>query len=63
MVTKQRKLRKSKGKDTHVRSLENDMFKKQSVQTFEIKTGEVFLNQIEPVFTQNAVTINLSRAT
>jgi hypothetical protein len=60
-MDRQRKLSKLLGKDTHVRSQENDMFKSQSFQTFEIKTGEVFLNQPEPFFIQNAVTIDLSK--
>jgi len=60
-MNRQRKLSKVNGKDTHVRSQERDLFQRQSVKTFEIKTGEVFLNQIEPVFKQNAVSINLSK--
>lgn len=61
MKNKQRKLNKNNGNDTHVRSLERDVFKQPSFKTFEIKTGEVFLNQVEPVFKQNAVTVNLSK--
>ena len=60
-MNRQRKLSKVNGKDTHVRSQERDLFQRQSVKTFEIKTGEVFLNQIEPAFKQNAVSINLSK--
>lgn len=60
-MNRQRKLSKVNGKDTHVRSQERDLFQRQSVKTFEIKTGEVFLNQIEPAFKQNAVTVNLSK--
>lgn len=60
-MDRQRKLSKINGKDTHVRSQERDLFQRQSVRTFEIKTGEIFLNQIEPAFKQNAATVNLSK--
>lgn len=58
---KQRVLSKNLGKDTHTRSVEKNAFQSQSTQTFEILTGEVLLNQPEPVFSQNAVTVALSK--
>jgi hypothetical protein len=60
-IGKQRRFAKNNGRDTHVRSVERDLFKVQSTKTFEIKTGEVFLNQVEPAFKQNAVSIKLSK--
>ena len=57
----QRKLAKNLGKDSHVRTVNENIFQKQSTKTFEIMTGEVFLNQPEPVFNQNAVTVSLSK--
>ena len=61
MITRQRKLSKNRGKDMHVRSLERDIFKAASTNTLEIMTGEVLLNQPEPAFKQNAVTVSLSK--
>lgn len=60
-MERQRKLSKSIGKDTHVRSVEENKFQKQSTQTYEILTGEVFLNLPEPFYRQNAVTVQLSQ--
>ena len=57
----QRKLSKNLGKDTHVRSIENNLFQKQSTRTYEILTGEIILNQPEPYFRQNAVTVSLTK--
>jgi len=60
-MTRQRKFSKDLGKDTHARSVENNKFQKQSRQTTEILSGQVLINQPEPVFSQNAVTVNLSK--
>ena len=61
MEDRQRKLSKNIGNDTHTRNLGNNMFQAQSAETFKIISGEVFLVQPEPAFTQTAVTVNLTK--
>jgi hypothetical protein len=61
MEDRQRKLSKNIGKDTHTRNIGSNMFQTQAVETFKIISGEVFLPQPEPLFTQTAVTVNLTK--
>jgi hypothetical protein len=61
MNKQQRKLRKDLGNDTHVRSIEVDRFSKKSTQAFEILSGEILATQPEPIFRQNAVTVQFTR--
>ena len=61
MEDRQRKLSKNLGNDTHTRNIGNNMFQSQSVETFKIISGEVFLVQPEPAFTQTAVSVNLTK--
>jgi len=60
-MDKQRKLRRDKGKDTHSRSVETNVFQKRSTQTFDIMTGEITMTQPEPLFRQTGVTVGLTR--
>jgi hypothetical protein len=60
-MREQRKLSKDRGNDTHVRSVENNKFNSPITKTYEIMTGEVFLNLPEPLFRQNAVVVKLSQ--
>ena len=61
MEDRQRKLSRNIGKDTHVRSLESNMFQSQSTGTLKVITGEVFIPQPEPIFSQTAVSVNLTK--
>lgn len=58
---KQRKIAHGNGLDTHTRSIEKNIHQPQSSKTYEIMTGEVCLNQPEPAFRQNMVSVNLSK--
>jgi hypothetical protein len=57
----QRKISKNRGNDTHTRNVENNKFQTQSTESYEIMTGEVFFNFVEPAFRQNAVSVRLSQ--
>lgn len=57
----QRKIRKDMGVDSFVRDVSVDAFSKQTTKTHELILGEILLVQPEPVFSQNAVTIELAK--
>jgi len=61
MEDRQRKLAKNLGNDTHTRNIEDNMFQSQSVNTLKVVTGEVFLTQPEPLFSQTNVMVNLTK--
>ena len=61
MRERQRKVLKNLGKDTHVRTVSDDLFRPQSSFTNEILTGEITFNQPEPFFKQNMATVRLSK--
>ena len=61
VMDSQRKLRRDIGKDTHTRSVENNGFNSQSLNTVQVMTGEVLVTQPEPLYNKNMVTIQLSK--
>jgi hypothetical protein len=58
---RQIKQNKDQGRDSHSRDFERNKFQPQSTQTFQMVQGEVFLTQPEPVFSQNAVSVKMSK--
>ena len=60
-MDRQLKIRKDKGFDTHVRDVEVDRFQEKSQKTTEVISGEVLFPQPEPLFSQTAVTVKLTK--
>lgn len=57
----QRKLRRNFGRDSHVRSVDQDIFKVQSTQVTQLHVGQIIISQPEPAFRQTAVTVELTQ--
>lgn len=60
-MEKQRKIARNRGKDTFVRSFQGNAFKKQASETYQMVSGEVKIQEPEPLFRQNMVTVALGR--
>jgi len=61
MPSRQYKITKNRGRDTHVRDVKKNIWQQQSTRTFETVIGEIFITQPEPLFRQNMVTVKLAR--
>lgn len=60
-MKRQYKITRSTGNDLHTRDVRDNIFQRQSTQTFETVVGEILLPQPEPFFKQNYVTVKLAR--